>query len=215
MPKLIQTQMLTGQRFGSLSPLYPCCRITKNGDRSITQWVCLCDCGTSVVRNRDSLIGGKAISCGCKKGELNTTHGMTPKGKPLPKIYRAWLLMKNRCFNGKSKDYKYYGGRGIKVCDRWVSSFQNFYEDMGDPPSPQMTLDRINSNGDYSPSNCRWATRLTQSRNRRSTKMISYDGILISLPEFCEKYGLKYDSTKTALNRGKTPEQIIERRKNA
>lgn len=89
-------------------------------------------------------------------------HGMnnTPE-------YRAWASMKTRCYNIKHSSYKYYGGRGIKVCDRWIKSFNDFYKDMGDKPSKQFSLDRINCEGDYSPSNCRWADWSTQNLNRR------------------------------------------------
>lgn len=91
-----------------------------------------------------------------------TKHGMCTSPE-----YRAWQRMKQRCYWKKGFAYSYYGGRGIKVCDRWLNSFENFYADMGDRPSPELSLDRIDSNGNYEPSNCRWATRSQQSRNSR------------------------------------------------
>lgn len=119
-------------------------------------FLCLCDCGMDRVLSRSQL--GSYKSCGCKKerhGKQNSTE------------YTSWRKMKERCYNTKQDNYSYYGGRGIKVCDRWLDNFSNFYYDMGAKPTHAHQLDRIDSNGDYEPSNCRWVTKSENMINRK------------------------------------------------
>jgi hypothetical protein len=147
--------------------------VTQRVDRGkrFSEYECTCHCGTIRVIGRGNLVQGKTKSCGCmrssKLSQLRTTHGMG--GKPRSKIYSAWSSMMTRCFNERSKSWENYGGRGITACKRW-ESFENFFEDMGDP-EPHQSLDRIDPNGNYEPSNCRWADSKTQTRNRRNVKL--------------------------------------------
>lgn len=140
--------------------------------RTATKWICKCDCGVvkSVLQTR--LRSGKSTSCGCKQVErmrrLGTdkrTHGMSKHP-----VYMVWKTMKARCLNPNDEKYPAYGGRGIKVCDRWLESFENFLEDMEERPSDKHSVERLDVDGDYCKSNCVWETNDKQSRNRKMVK---------------------------------------------
>lgn len=137
-------------------------------------WLCRCVCGTYKAVAGISLKAGDTQSCGCYLAECvaqrSTTHGATcgaTHGKRVAPEYKSWVAMKARCLNPRATSYENYGGRGIKICQRWRDSFKKFRADMGKRPSLSHTLDRINNNGHYKPSNCRWATKLQQNRNKR------------------------------------------------
>jgi hypothetical protein len=162
---------LTGQKFGKLD-------VQKRADftkKGAVVWECLCECGEKALVISANLRNGTTNSCGCIRREMSSkkfrTHGLTKTP-----THRIWSGMKTRCTNKKSTNYESYGGRGIKICERWMS-FENFLQDMGERPVG-LTLDRIDVNGDYEPSNCRWATKREQAANRRKMKMINKDAFL-------------------------------------
>ena len=158
---------LTGMRFGRLTVLP--IHITEN---RATKWLCRCDCGNEKYIYRGTLLAGQSNSCGCLRKEksretlegnaLSVTHG-----KSYSRTYHIWLGMKQRCFNPRNKKYSRYGGRGITVCERWLS-FENFLEDMGEVPG-DLTIDRIDNDGNYEPGNCRWITTREQFATRSHT----------------------------------------------
>jgi hypothetical protein len=119
---------------------------------------------------------------------MKMKHGYTKDGK-ISKTYLAWQYMKARCNNSKSQNYKYYGGRGITICDRWLNSFKNFLEDMGEKPKG-LTLERIDNNGNYEPDNCKWATWIEQRNNTRSNRWISYNGETRTVAQWARFLGI-------------------------
>lgn len=154
---------LIGQTFGRLKVIADAeSHRTPNG-RAVARVICECSCGMLKTIRIDSLSNGRTLSCGCfRKENTRTVH--TKHGRAHGRLYWVWAAMLDRCRNHNNKQFKDYGGRGITVCERWLS-FSNFLQDMGECPQG-LTLDRRNNNGNYEPGNCRWATRLEQAHNK-------------------------------------------------
>jgi len=164
--KLIDIQY---QKFGKLIVL-------KRSEVSTKKWLCRCQCGTEKEFYSKNLRSGDSTSCGCEKKkkltERNLTHGQSKTGK-VSAEYQIWSQIKQRCNNPSNKFYCNYGNRGITFCSEWESSFEQFYKDMGPQPFKGASIDRINNDGNYEPSNCRWASYTVQARNTRSNTLNS------------------------------------------
>ena len=177
---------ITGMKFGRLTALH------ENGhdispSRKHILWACVCDCGNAIDVRLNALRSGGAKSCGClrKEGNSNRKHGMTKTAE-----YRSWAHIKARCTNPNHADFADYGGRGIKVCQRWMESFEAFFEDMGKKPDWAKSIDRIDVDGDYCKENCRWADDRMQSRNKRNNRNLKLDGLEMCLTDWAKHLGV-------------------------
>lgn len=163
-------------------------------------FLCLCDCGNEKVVFSGNLTSNKIKSCGCIRSESSrrrlTTHGDFGSVE-----YVAWYSMKGRCNNPNDDRYSDYGGRGISVCERW-NDYANFLADMGRKPSKEHSIDRIDNNGNYEPSNCRWASRSEQALNRRVARLIEIDGVVKNLAEWARAAGVSHVLIWQRLNNG-------------
>lgn len=179
---------ITGQRFGRLTVLEYAG--TNNWHKSL--WLCRCDCGNEKIIAGESLRRNRTRSCGCLDHEKHLSspnrkvHGMHGT-----RIYRIWKGMKTRCTNTNIPDFNLYGGRGIEVCGEWLNDFQAFYDwAMANGYSDDLTIDRIDVNGNYEPSNCRWVTIEVQANNKRNVKLYEYNGNIHSLSEWAAITGI-------------------------
>lgn len=182
MPRLID---LTGQKFGRLNVI---CRDGSTIDGR-AKWLCKCDCGKETAVSGKSLVRGETKSCSClqkeKVRQVSFKHGYANSIRE----YRIWKSIRQRCNNPSHKNWSVYGGVGITICARW-NSFENFIEDMGIAPSDTHTIDRINGTLGYSKENCRWATRLEQSRNIKSNKLLTFNGQTKPVSEWAEELNI-------------------------
>lgn len=183
---------ITNKKFGRL-------RAIKIIDKYLTtnRWLCKCDCGEEVNVPVNRLLSGTTKSCGCLQRELTShrvkTHGYTITHKNL---YSTWGRMINRCHNSKDLNFHHYGGRGIFVCLRWLFSVENFIKDMGEKPSKDYSIERLNNRKGYNPKNCIWATQKQQHNNQRTNIKIKYKNRIKTLAEWCEELKLPYGTMR-------------------
>ena len=205
MPK---AQDLSGRRYGRLIVLG---RAYDKPSTHGTRWECLCDCGKKTIVTRDHLISGGTRSCGCLHDEVSIQkcYDRAKHNMAGTRIYHLWAGMRARCENEKFKFYFRYGGRGIKVCDEW-KDFVNFYEwAKSNGYRDDLSIDRIDNNGNYEPSNCRWITLSQQQRNRRSNRLVTYKGETRCLKEWCEILDMSYTAVHKRLKAGWTIEDAL------
>lgn len=194
MPKIID---LTGQRFGRLTVVGIAERL--NGQR--VKWICRCDCGNNAIVSGTHLKSGHTISCGCykieKTKEVNGKHFLSRKER----LYVVWMNMRLRCRNPKNKRYKNYGGRGITICDQWEDYMEFRKWALENGYSENLTIDRIDVNGNYCPENCRWADIETQSNNRTNNHFIEALGQRMTAKQWGEKTGIPASTIIARINK--------------
>ena len=204
--------VITGQKFGRLTALEPTDRRTP-GSMSVI-WLCECDCGNRVYVARNRLVTGNTKSCGCLYRERPniakvTTHGDSRKDSEYHRLYKAWDHMKSRCSNSHDAKYPDYGARGISVCSEWDDyiSFKDWALNNG--YNETLSIDRINNDGNYEPSNCRWTDAKTQMNNRRVNHLLTYNGETHTISEWSKILDLKYTTICHRLQLGWSDEEAL------
>lgn len=182
---------LTGMRFGRLIAV----KIVGSAG-SHMRWLCECDCGRSKIISSPQLIRGVTRSCGCLQTDTFTTHSLSKH-----RLYLAWYDMMRRCENTNHKNYCDYGGRGIRVCKIW-HDVSNFVKDMDDSYKPGLSIERIDNNDGYKKSNCKWATKKEQQRNRRNSMFYTINGVTKQLCEWIDESNVNKNTVKNRLHRG-------------
>jgi hypothetical protein len=171
--------------------------------------ICKCDCGTEKIVLTNNLRSGKTLSCGCYRKEY-LSELKTNGGKANPRLYAIWCKMKDRCYNRNVKDYKNYGFRNIQVCDEWKNDFPTFLKwSFDNGYEPQLTIDRMDNNGNYSPDNCKWSTRTEQNNNKRNNNFITINGIRKTVTEWAEYSGLSRKTIQSRIKYGWSNEDLI------
>lgn len=195
---------LTGLKFGMWTVLRIAGTRRFKSRTALLYYECRCDCGRIRTISGGSITSGLSASCGCQTiiatKKSNTTHG-----KSKTREYRTWAGIKERCYSPKKPVYKHYGGRGIKVCDRWLESFENFFEDMGLKPSPKHSIERKNTNGNYEPSNCVWATQLEQMHNFGKNVNVEINGEIKCIAEWARGVNMKEATFRARIRAGWDP----------
>lgn len=188
---------LTGARFGLLTVTS---KAIANGKQSM--WNCVCDCGLTCIKWMGNLRNGNTKSCGHLRSVVTTKNKTTHAMYGAPE-YKSWSGMLTRCENKNNHKFKDYGARGITVCDSW-HEFQSFFNDMGKKPAGT-SLGRIDNDGNYEPKNCEWQSATEQARNKRNTALFSYQGILATIPEHCDRLGLLASTVRSRIYTYKWP----------
>lgn len=196
---------VVGRKFNSLTV------ISDEGSKNWISYIkCKCDCGNIITANKSSVTTGSRKSCGCKprpRVSAETIKNMTKHGMCGTSTYHIWATMIQRCTNPNHKKYPRYGGRGVKVCDKWMK-FKGFYEDMGERPSG-LSIDRRDNDGHYEPSNCRWATNEEQFSNTSCNRFIEFNGLRLTISEWGRKTGIKESTIRARLKSRWTIEKAL------
>lgn len=201
---------LTGQRFGRLTVLSRAENVGKQ-----TAWLCRCDCGNEKIVLSCNLKTGNTLSCGCRwadivpkiNKEVNTRHGDSNS-----KLHKTWVNMRYRCYNPNCKSYGNYGGRGITICEEW-ETYENFRDwSLANGFAEHLSIDRIDVDGNYEPSNCRWVSDKTQQNNKRTNRNLSYNGETHTLSEWAEITGIHWTTLKARIDLGWSTKDILTKK---
>lgn len=203
---------LTGNVYGKLTVI----SYSKKDKHGVSYWLCRCECGVEKVCNSMTMKAGRTVSCGCV-GKINRDIGRaklitkrTTHGKSGTREHHIWQNMIYRCENENCRQFKNYGERGIKVCDEWRWSFEAFLEDMGELPTQEHSIDRIDNDGNYEPENCQWSTKREQSNNRRNNRILEYNGQSLTMQQWADKIGMNKITIHARLSAGWSVAKAIE-----
>lgn len=159
---------------------------------------CACECGNTIQCALHDVLNGSISSCKCYRHDYFTKHGCNMADSPYKRVYNIYCDMKRRCYNKNTKHYVNYGGRGIKVCEEWINDFEKFLTwSLENGYKDSLTIDRINNDGNYEPSNCRWTSQKEQSNNKRTNHKITICGITMNLNQWCDFLHIKIGTYKT------------------
>lgn len=196
---------LTGEKFGKLTAI----KIHHKNNKGCNIWECRCDCGAIVYVQATKLRNGNTQSCGCLQKE-RTSVSSSKHGCSNSRIYHIWANMKSRCYNPNNKKYKNYGDRGIIVCDEWLKSFESFYNwAVNNGYQENLTIDRIDVDGNYEPSNCRWANMTAQANNRTNNHLLSCQGENKTLSEWSNETGISPNLLWYRAHKNKPVDEIL------
>lgn len=198
--KVVRREDITGFKYNKLTAV----SFKYINEARASYWLFQCDCGKQKVISKSYVKRGEIKSCGC----LSKKSHKVIVSEAIKRTRSSWESMKTRCLNPNSIRYKNYGGRNIKIYDLWKNSFKNFLNDMGERPEGK-TLDRIDNDGNYEPSNCRWSSNIEQSNNRRTNICVTYDSKTLSLGEWCNILNLRYRNVLYFHNKGLSLSEII------
>ena len=210
MSKLID---LTGMKFGRLTVIDRAKDGTRANGSTYVRWICRCDCGKELIVCGGNLRRGYSKSCGCYQKEqlakIETKHGQAIHGKR-SRLYICWRGIKLRCNNPNNPSYKDYGGRGISMCNEWMNDFQAFNNwAISHGYADNLTIDRIDVNGNYEPSNCHWVTMKEQQNNRRNNHLITHNGETHTMMQWSEITGIAFHTIKSRLKSGWSVERAL------
>lgn len=201
---------LRGQRFGRWLVIEKAAPFKRKDGKKETQYLCKCDCGTIKVRKTKDILHGNSKSCGCYNSEnmrnRRKTHGMTES-----RIYHIWDGMKERC-KINTENHKHWAGKGIKICDEWLGEkgFENFFKwSMDNGYSDNLTIDRIDGDGDYEPNNCRWVTYEVQNNNSSKNVKIECFGETKTIAQWAKEFGINYKTLYSRIKKGWTMERAL------
>lgn len=202
---------LTGQKFGRLTVIERTENHISPRGKTYAKWRCVCECGNYIDVQGRNLRSGETKSCGCfakeKSKERMTTHGHCKD-----RVYNILGAMKQRCYNSNHNEYHIYGGRGITICDEWLGEHgtENFIEwALSSGYRDDLTIDRIDADGNYEPSNCRWVTRKEQNLNKRNNHLLTYNGKTQTMKQWADETGIKFSTISTRLQRGWSIERTL------
>lgn len=208
MGKRLKVEDYIGKKFGRLTVVEE----VKTED-SFTTCLCKCDCSNTVVKRLTDIKRGEVRSCGCLLKEAEIAVGkLTKHGKRYTRLYRSWNHMKDRCLNPNCDAYSNYGGRGITICREWVDSFENFYEwaISNGGYREGLTIERLDVNGNYEPSNCTFVDRHTQARNKRNTRTVTIDGETKIWADWVRHFNIADSTVRNRVNKGMSVEEAFK-----